>query len=378
MRELLPFGSFRIARIFGIPIEINYTWFVIFILVLFSLTFNFRVQYQFSLALSLAEGLFTAILFFSSLILHELSHSYVAKMNKIPIKKITLFIFGGVAQMTEEPKNATSEFVMAVAGPATSLVLSLLYGAIWVGARILNLGSVLEAPFFWLFQINLALAVFNSAPGLPLDGGRVLRATIWYFTGNLARATRIASRSGQGLAYLLIFLGFYLVIGQGQPGGFWLILIGLFLNQAAQASYQQMLFQKSLSGVKVADIMTRDVLTVEPDITLERLVDDYFLKHKFGRFPVAKEGALLGVITLHDVKEVPRDNWPTVTARDVVKPLSDGNEIKPEHDAVHALMKMAREDVGHLLVVDDNGSLVGLVTRSDIIRLIKVKSELET
>ena len=372
---MLPFGSFRIAKIFGIPIEINYTWFIIFALVLFNLTFIFRAQYQFSLALSLAEGIFTAVIFFSSLILHELSHSYVARINKIPIKKITLFIFGGVAQMTEEPKNAVSEFTMAVAGPATSMVLSFLFGAVWIGARILNLGEVVEAPFFWLFQINFALAVFNSAPGFPLDGGRILRAAIWYFTGDLARSTRIASRSGQGLAYLLIFLGFYLVISQGNPGGFWLILIGLFLNQAAQASYQQMVFQKSLSGVKISDIMTREVLTVEPNLTLGQLVDDYFLKYKFGRFPVAKEGALLGVITLHDIKEVPRDKWETVTAGEVVKP--DKNIIGPEGEAVEALMKMAREDVGHLLVVKD-GSLVGLVTRSDIIRLIKVKSELET
>lgn len=370
---MLPFGSFRIGRILNIPIEVNYTWFIIFVLVVTNLTVVFRAEYDFPLALSFIEGTITAGLFFSSLLLHELSHSLVARRNKIPIQKITLFVFGGVAQMTEEPKNAATEFKMAVAGPLMSLLLGLIFAAALLLTQTFGLGPFISVPFFWLFQINVALAVFNSAPGFPLDGGRVFRAALWYFTGDFTKATRAAAYTGQALAYMIIIAGFYLIISQSNIGGFWLVLIGLFLNQTAQASYRQVLFEKSLSGVTVSDLMSAEVVTVGPELSLSTLVDDFFLKYKFGRFPVTKGDSFLGVITLHDIKEVPRERWDAVTTGQTVHPLDDEHVVRPGDEAVTALMRMAKEDAGHLLVVEAQ-RLVGIVTRSDIIRLIKVKA----
>jgi len=372
---LLPFGSIRIGRILGIDVEINYTWFVIFVLVTVALTLTFQQKpYQLSPLASLVDGVITSLLFFVSVLLHELCHSVVARVNGIPIKKITLFIFGGVAQMSREPDNPGVEFKMAIAGPLASFLLALVFGSIFLLTRSLGLIRVVVAPFIFLAEINLALGLFNLAPGFPLDGGRVLRAALWYWYHDLERATRIAAGFGQGVAGLLILIGFLSVI-MGNLGGIWFILLGWFLNQASQASYKQLVLQRSLSGIKIEEIMTREVQTVEPSLTLDQVVNEHFLRYKFGRFPVVEDGRLLGVITLHDVKEIPRENWSTTTVWEAMDPLEERLKISSGKDAVQALMQMAREEVGHLLVVEDD-RLVGLVTRADIIRLIKVKTEL--
>jgi Zn-dependent protease/CBS domain-containing protein len=372
----LPFGSIRIGSILGISIEINFTWFIIFALVTLSLgTAYFPQQYpDLPAATNFVLGFITSILFFGSVIFHELFHSIVAKLNNLPIRKITLFIFGGVAQMTQEPSNPGVEFKMAVAGPLSSLGLAFIFGLIWLLGRSIGLSVFIIGPAQYLSWINALLAVFNLLPGFPLDGGRVLRAGLWGWSKDITSATRIAARVGEGFAYLLIFVGFVGVLA-GQWGLGWFILIGWFLQQAAASSYQHVLFERALSSVKVADIMSREVQTVDPDLTLERLVDEYFLRFKFGRFPVVKNGELLGIITLHDIKEVPREEWAAKTAKDILTPLEKALTVRPQDEAVKALTSMAQSEVGHLLVVEDGG-LVGLVTRSDIIRLIKVKSEL--
>lgn len=375
MFPILSFGSIRIGRVFGIDIEINYTWFIIFALVTFNLSYIFYVEQKFSLVVSTVDGLITSLLFFSSILLHELSHSFVAARNQIPIKKVTLFIFGGIAQMSKEPDSPKIEFKMAVAGPLASLALAGLFGGAWLVLGALGMGPALYSPFQFLSFINLLLAAFNLAPGFPLDGGRVLRAALWYYFKDIRRATQIASRAGQVLAFLLIFIGLVRIF-YGDYGGFWLIIIGWFLSGTAQASYRQLLLERSLSGVKVKEIMTDQVVIVDPEITLDRLVEEYFLRYKYGRFPViSKEERLLGVITLHDVKEVPRSEWFQRTAGEIVSSLKAGFTVRPDEEAAKALIQMAREDIGHLLVVE-NSSLVGLVTRTDIIRLIKIKSEL--
>lgn len=372
----LPFGSIRIGSILGISIEINFTWFIIFALVTLSLaTAYFPQQFpELPMTTNFILGVITSIFFFGSVIFHELFHSIVAKLNNIPIKKITLFIFGGVAQMTQEPSSPGVEFRIAVAGPLSSLGLAFIFGLVWLLARSLGLSVFIIAPAQYLSWINALLAVFNLLPGFPLDGGRVLRAGLWGWSKDITAATRIASRVGEGFAYLLIFIGFLGVL-RGQWGLGWFILIGWFLQQAAQSSYQHLIFERSLSNVKVADIMTREVETVAPDISLDRLVDEYFLKFKFGRFPVVSNGQLLGIITLHDIKEVPREEWAFKTAKDILTPLEKAMTVGPQDEAVQVLTRMAQSEVGHLLVVENN-SLVGLVTRSDIIRLIKIKSEL--
>lgn len=377
---MFPFrvGSVKVGRILGFEIEINYTWLIVFFLVAFSLAYSYFPQYypQQSQAANLFDGVITTLLFFASVVIHELAHSYVARRNNIPIRKITLFIFGGVAQMGAEPKSAIEEFKMAVAGPLASLCLSAIFGVVYLLTRyLIGMASVVYAPFYWLFFINILLVVFNLAPGFPLDGGRILRAALWAGFKDLKRATRIASRSGQALAFIMIALGLVGVLF-GDISSLWLVLLGWFLNQASQTSYRQLVLKEALSGVRVEEIMSKDVLTVAPSVSLDDLVNKYFFEHRFSRFPVADEGKLIGVITLHDVKEIPKENWERVTAAEVVEPLPKSHTIGPSEQAVDALMQMAKEETGHLLVIEDE-TLVGLVTRSDIIRLIRIKSELE-
>ncbi len=370
-------SDIRIGRIFGIEIFVSYSWFLIFALVTTALAFGIlpREFPQHSRTANLIIGLFASALFFASLLFHELSHSLVANLNQIPIKKITLFIFGGMSQMSNEPKDPGAEFKMAVAGPGSSFVLAGAYFSIYRAMTGAGLPSEYYAAFAWLAQINFVLAVFNLAPGFPLDGGRVLRAAVWYATGNLQRATTFASRAGQGVGFALMAFGVLLFLG-GQIGGVWLILIGWFLNQSAIASYRQMMVEQSLSNIDVGSIMSVDVATIAPELNLEDLVNHYFLKFRFGRFPVVGNGSLLGVVTLHDIKEIPRDQWRDVTAGEIVEPIKDDRIVSPTDPAMKALAKMAAEDIGHLLVVDEDSHLAGIVTRTDLIRLIKVRSEL--
>lgn len=367
----------KIAKLFGIEVFINYSWFFIFVLVTFTLAFGvFPTQYpQQSLAINITLGLITSALFFSSILFHEFVHSLVANLNQIPIKKITLFIFGGMSQMTEEPKSPGAEFKMAIAGPLSSFFLAGVFFALYLGLRSAGLTSPYYAAFFWLGEINFFLAAFNLAPGFPLDGGRVLRAIVWYFSNSYRQATRVASGAGQAIAFLLIFFGLLLFLA-GNIGGLWLVLIGWFLNQSAIASYQQMVLTQALADVHVKEIMSKEVRTVSPDISLEDLVSNYFLKERYSRFPVVEDSHILGVITLNDVKGVPREKWMTTKAREVIEPLKKEMFMKPDDQAVNALMKMAAEDVGHLLVVADKDKLAGLITRTDIIRLIKIKTTL--
>ena len=370
-------SDIRLGKILGIEIYISYSWFFIFALVTFALAFGFFPQ-QFpdhSTATNVAIGLIASALFFASLLFHEMSHSLVANLNSIPIKKITLFIFGGMSQMSEEPKEPRAEFKMALAGPASSLFLA---GAFFVLFRALvatGFSSAYYAAFAWLAQINLLLALFNLAPGFPLDGGRVLRAAIWSASGDFERATNIAARGGQVVAFLMIGLGLILFLA-GQLGGIWLILIGWFLNQSAVGSFRQVMLQHTLADVSVHDIMSHDVKTVGPDTTLEDLVNHYFLRHRFGRFPVLGGEELMGIVTLHDIKDVPRSDWPTVTAGEIIEPIDDSMMVGEKEPAIKALMKMADEGSGHLLVVDE-GRLVGLVTKTDIFGMIRVRGELD-
>ncbi|MDO8886913.1 site-2 protease family protein [Candidatus Oleimmundimicrobium sp.] len=325
--------------------------------------------------MSILVSVVTTLLFFSSLLFHELCHSYIARLNSIPIRKITLFIFGGVAEMTKEPPTPAIELKMAIAGPLASLFLSGIFYGLFLLAGFFNFGLPVTVPLSYLALINLMLAIFNLVPGFPLDGGRIFRAILWFFLKDIKPATKIASLAGQGFAYLLILVGFLSVI-QGIIGGIWFILIGWFLNQAAQGGYRQIVLQKALSGVRVSEIMTGNVLTVVPSLTLDEIVNDYFLKHRFGRFPVVEDDKFFGVITIHDVKEIPREKWPFTKVSEILQFSKKPFTISPGNDAVHALMQMVKEEVGHLLVIDKKKKLVGIVTRTDIIRLIKVKTEL--
>lgn len=374
---VVPFPSIKIGRVLGIDIEINFTWFVIFALVWLSLSFSYypAIYPGHSRLANMVDGLITVFFFSMSVIAHELSHSLVARWNRVSIQKITLFIFGGIAQMSSEPKSGSVEFKMAVAGPVASFALSAFFYGWFLLLQIAGLNTAYTAPFKWLAVTNIILGLFNLLPGFPLDGGRVLRAVLWHYLKDFRRATKIAVRSGQGLAFILIAAGFGEIFFLRQFDGAWFIFLGWFLNYIASAYYRQVELEQSLAGIKVKEIMTADVLTVPPDLDLESLVNDYFLKYKFGRFPVVSAEELLGVIALHEIKEIPREKWSQTKVRDILMPLQSDLIVDPDEEAASALIQMARREVGHLLVVEE-GVLVGIVTKSDIIRLIRVRAEL--
>lgn len=359
----------------GIEIGVNYSWFIVFGLVTILLaTAYFPTAYpKLGQLTYLVLGIITSLLFFSSVLFHELSHSLVAKTRGLPIKSITLFVFGGVAQMTKEPDNPAVEFQMAVAGPLSSFVLAALFGVIWFVSETLGLGVLVSAPAYYLGIINLILGVFNLVPGFPLDGGRVLRSFLWYVLDDLRRATHIVSWMGQMFAFFLIFGGFYLLFfTRVLLNGIWFIFLGWFLHQAATASYEQVVVRGTLQGVRVADIMTSEVRTVDGSINLVELVNEYFMRYKHGRFPVFDNGKLFGIVTLHEVRDVPREKWSETKVKEITPPLSSKHTISSGETAEEAMIRMGEENVGHLLVIGD-GELVGIVTKSDLIGVIQMR-----
>jgi Zn-dependent protease/CBS domain-containing protein len=368
-------GAIRLGRILGIPIGINYTWFVALWLLTWSLA---RSYYPttfpgFPQTTYFTMGLISAVLLFASVLVHELGHAVAARRYGIRTRSIILFLFGGVAQIGREPPTPASELIVAVAGPVTSLGLG---GLCWLLGRV-TAGSALGAIIGYLAWINAVLAVFNLVPGFPLDGGRMLRALLWRVFGNLERATRIAARVGQIIALGLIGLGVLGVFTGNVTGGVWLVLIGWFMDTGAQAGYQQVLLRESLGDVHVGDIMSREVHTVDPNVTLEQLVTDYFLPYKHGGFPVVWGDRLLGIITLHDVKEVPKEHRATSTVREAMTPLARLRTVRPGTSAYDAFTRMAQDAIGRLLVVDDDGELAGILTRSDLLHVLRIRTELE-
>lgn len=368
-------GSFRLGRILGIPIGVNYTWFIALWLLTWSLarTYYPRRFPGYDGQMYLLMGGASAVLLFASVLVHELGHAVAARRYGIRTRSIVLFLFGGVAQIGKEPPTPASELVVAAAGPATSLLLG---GLCWV-LSLLTAGSALGAIITYLAWVNATLAIFNLIPGFPLDGGRMLRALLWRATGSLERATRIAARGGQIVALLLIALGVLGVFTGNVTGGIWFVLIGWFLDMGAQAGYQQVLLRESLGGVRVGDIMSRAIHSVDPDVTLEQLIADYFLPYKHGGFPVVWGDRLIGIITLHDVKEVPKEKRATMTVRDAMTPTSRLRTVKPTTSAYDAFARMAQDGIGRLLVVDDGGDLMGILTRSDLLHVLRIRTELE-
>jgi Zn-dependent protease/CBS domain-containing protein len=369
-------GSIHLGKIAGISIDLHFTWFIIFALVAF-MVISLLPKTGIEPGARWALGIGVALVFFVSLLLHELAHSLVAKRLGIGISGITLFVFGGVSRMTSEPKTAGDELKMAIVGPLTSAVLGVafLFGMWAVKASGGN--AALREGLFWLGWINLALAAFNLVPGFPLDGGRVLRAIVWGVTNDLQHATYIASTAGRGFGYLLMAVGVFELFTRFGLNGLWLILVGWFLLDAARSSYQQQVLQSALSGVRVRDIMTPNVVTISPDTTLQDAVDQYFLRLNHAAFPVAEDHTIRGILTLPHVRQVPRDRWPHTRASDVVDPIDNSDLMRPDADAWDALTAMATKDSGRLLVVD-GGVLVGIISRTDIMRFLRTRMTLQT
>ena len=360
-------GAWRIGTVMGIPIRVHFSWLIVFGLITWSLsTYYFpNAAPDLPTASYWTKGALAALLLFASVVFHELAHSFVAKKYKISIKSITLFVFGGVAQMLGEPPHPKAEFRIAIAGPLSSFLLSALFFFL-----SMNGAGGIKALFSYLAQINLMIAVFNLIPGFPMDGGRVLKSAIWSKTKNFYYATQKASSIGRKIALFFIFFGIFSLFTR-MPGGLWLMLIGWFLYTAAQASYQQSTLQESLSGIKVKDIMVKDIVTLSSSMTVDEAVNAYFLRYGYGGFPVIEDGKFLGIVTLKEIKEVPRENWSKVKVSDVFVPHSTRWQVASEEDIMKALELMITEDKGRIAVTKNEG-IIGLITRNGIARYVQI------
>ena len=369
-------NSFQIGKIFGISIRIDYTWFVVFALIVWTLgSHYFPKQYpSWSQSIYWLMGIITAIIFFASIIAHELAHSLVSKSKGLPVHSITLFIFGGVAEIADEPKKPGAEFFMAIAGPLTSFGVAIIF---WLLSMVSGHNRTpFSAMMLWLSLINMTIAVFNLIPGFPLDGGRILRSIIWKITGNLRTATRSASVVGRIVAYLFILWGIWRIFAFNDVfGGIWIAFIGWFLENAASTSYRQMTLKDTLQGMKVRDIMMSDCTVLPNYLTVRELVDNYILHSNNQCFPVSDGGQIVGIITLQMIKEIPQDQWATITMGDAMIPLDKIISVHPDEEVFAVMQKMAVEQIYQLPVME-NGRLIGMVSRDNIINVVNLKTEL--
>lgn len=366
--------SFKLITVLGIPVEVNLSWFIIFGLIVYTLSAGYfaATTPELNILTHWLMGICAALLLFICLLAHELSHSYVAKTHQLPISGITLFIFGGVAHMEKEPATPEVEFKMAIAGPIMSFLLGILFWLISQGLYSLGFPQAVYAVTEYLTILNFVVGIFNLIPGFPLDGGRVLRAAVWQISGDLRRATLIASSLGKGFAYLLIGLGFLGLLTGNLLSGVWFIFLGIFLMEAAELSYQQVVMKKVLTGVKVEKLMSKNVITVPALMTLDHLVEEYFFKYRFTSFPVVEDDTLLGLITFHGIKEIDRSLWGQTTARQIMLPLNSDLLIRKDDDLIEATGKIARNQVGRLLVIEDS-KLIGILSQRDVIRWFEFK-----
>jgi Zn-dependent protease/predicted transcriptional regulator len=375
MRSTIPLG-----RWFGVPIGLHYSWFVIAWLMTLSLSSEFAAHNSgWGPATVWSLAIATALLFFVCIVLHELAHAAVARLGGIPVRGITLFALGGIALIDKEAATPAREFWMAIAGPAASFVLGMACLALAnVGGRVAPAGAAsgLVAVFGWLAYINVSLALFNLIPGFPLDGGRVLRSIVWAATHDAHRATRIAARVGQVVAFVFIAAGLYSLITRNDFGGLWIAFIGWFLLEGAQAYYVDAPLTTTLRGLSVADVMMRDCASVDADTTLQQFVTDQLL-HLLGRcFAVTHDNQAIGLITLDDVKRVGRDRWNQTTVSQVMRPLRSLHPVTPSVSVGDALELMERENVNQLPVIS-NSHLEGVVTRSYLMQALQLKNELQ-
>ncbi|MBI2912486.1 MAG: site-2 protease family protein [Chloroflexi bacterium] len=371
-------GSFRLGRIAGIDILVHWSWFAIFFLLTWWLAAGFfaDVYEDWSASERWGSAVVAALLFFGSVLLHELSHSLVAKRLGLPVKSITLFIFGGVSALGAEPSNARQEFRVAIVGPLTSFLLAGVFGALLVVAWAADrLDSPPGAIAEYLAFINLAVGVFNMLPGYPLDGGRVLRASLWARSGNLLSATKIAAGAGTFIAFGLIAAGVLSILAGSFIGGAWFIVIGWFLRNVSEASYQQLLFRSSLEGTRVSEVINRSFHAAPPDISLSQLVNEYMLAWSQRCVPIVAGEELLGLVTMGDLKRVAQEEWATTSTFRAMTPLEKLHVARPQDDLTQALDAMASHDV-HQLPVLEGRLFLGFVTRADVLKLIQIRSEL--
>ena len=381
-------GGIKLFKIFGIDIRIDWSWIFIFLLVSWNLAAGVfpQIHPDWASGMNWALGILAALLFFASVLAHELAHSMVAKAKGLPVKNITLFLFGGVSNIEREPSSPGVELLMAIVGPLTSIGLGVVF-MLAAGTRAnLFTGSAetfknldpASTMLLWLGPINILVGVFNLIPGFPLDGGRVLRSIIWLINHDVRQATKLASWVGQTIAWLFIVAGISMAFGASVPifgtgviGGLWLAFIGWFLNNAAMASYQQVLLHNVLDGVPVSTLMRRNVATVPPDELVSQLVHDWLINTDERAFPVVEGDRLTGLVCLEDVRKLPKEKWDITPISQIMTPLDKLLVLTPTEDAGEAMGKLASKDVRQLPVVEA-GHLLGLLRRRDILRYLQL------
>jgi Zn-dependent protease/predicted transcriptional regulator len=373
-------SQIRLGRIAGIEIGLHFSWFIIAVLIALSLVAQFHQEApSWSNSVVWSAAVITAILFFVALLLHELAHSLVARARGLRVRAITLFALGGVSQIESEASDAKSEFWIAFVGPLTSVAIG--FGCLglarlsgWTYAS--HPGNPVAAILLWLGYINIGLAVFNMVPGYPLDGGRVLRAIIWWITGNQSRSTRAAARVGQLVALLLIFYGLYRFFLGENFGGLWLAFIGWFLLDAARGTQVQTELVTELRGRHVSDLMDHDCVTVESHISVQDFVEEYLLRTGRRCFVVVQNDAVVGLLTPAELRKVNREDWPQTSLQSVMRPISQVRAVTPETPALQALEMMTRDDINQLPVIS-NGHLEGIFSRTHVLRFLQLHSELQ-
>ncbi len=364
-------------RLLGFEVHIDPSWLILAVLVTWSLAVGLFPHYYQGLSrptywlmgVSGAAGMFFSILF------HEFCHSLVARRYGLPMRGITLFIFGGVAEMEDEPSSPKVEFLMAVAGPLSSVILGTLF---FTAANLMTASATAvagEAVLSYLASINWILAAFNLIPAFPLDGGRVLRAVLWHWKKDLQRASRIASRIGSGFGVFLMIFGAANFLFGNFIGGLWQFMIGMFLRFAAATSYRQVVFRSALHGETVEHFMNPRPVTVLPTISIKELVEHYIYRYHYKMFPVTEGGRLLGCITTRRVKDIPQEEWGRQTVGERIDPCSEENTVDPGVEALDALSRMGRTKKSRLMVVED-GRLVGIISLKDIMGYLSLKMEL--
>ena len=372
-------GAVNLGKLFGIQLRLHYSWFLIFALLTLAL-----VSPEWSSPFAWAIGIATCLLFFASVVAHELAHSLVGRANDIPVTSITLFIFGGLAMMTREVAHPKAELKMAAAGPICSAVIGGICFLIWSFSP--GLPPLVAQMVLWLMIMNFALAVFNLIPGFPLDGGRLFRAAIWRRSGDFRRSTRIATRVGQGVGYFFIGAGISIVVlslfglspfDLNWFSGLWIAFIGWFLRNAAQASYRQTEWRETLRQFTAAQVMTSSYPVIPPDITLSRLVEEHIFPTGHRLFMVAGEGGFEGVLTLDNIKAVSRQDWGVTRVKDIMTSRDQLRAAQASENALSILERMNESGINQVLVVSE-GRVMGLVSRESLTGFLRVHSELGT
>jgi Zn-dependent protease/predicted transcriptional regulator len=373
-------AQIKLGRIFGIEIGLHYSWLIIALLIAFSLAGHFGAAHpDWDRGLIWGMAIVTALLFFAAIVAHELSHAMVARRRGLPVRSITLFALGGVAQLEKDPEDAKTEFLVGVVGPIASAAIGfacLMLAGLLGWTMTAGPTSPLMEMLVWLGYINIGLAIFNMLPGFPMDGGRVLRAIVWWHTGSVQRATRAASLTGQVIAFAFIIFGIIRFFGGAGFSGLWVAFIGWFLLNAAKAAYAQQELTERLRGVRVGDVMARDCTVVDGNDNLQTFVDDYLLPTGQRCFLVAEQGEVTGLVTPNEVKGIAKERWPYTTVFDVMRPLERLRAVTPETTVSEALEIIGREDINQLPVLE-NGRLEGMISRDQVLRYLLTRAELK-